>query len=309
MQYVLGLRKLGHDACIVQVSPGNAPGHRLANFDVVLNISGALPANSIQQVPIRVYLDLDPAFNQLWHEQGIDRGFDGHTHFVTVGQAIGTGSCPLPTHGLAWIGSFPPVVLDEWTKVDSIDVDAFTTVANLRSYGPIEHEGVHYGQKVHSLRALTDLPRRAGGTFLLAMDVHPDDARDRRALEDGGWKLIDPDGVASTPDAYRRFVQSSLAEIGVAKSGYVVSQCGWFSDRSACYLASGRPVVAQETGFSKFLPVGEGLLAFTDLDSAVAAVQEVRRDYRCHAAAARRIAEEHLDSDHVLARLLQQVGA
>jgi hypothetical protein len=331
MQYVLGLEKLGHEVWLVEptnrVATAQASYFRqvverfrvrgtlvtmpqkIMGYDAVLNISGTLTADSISAVPIRVYLDLDPAFNQLWHSQGVGRGFEGHTHFVTVGQAVGTAACSVPTHGLEWCGTLPPVVLDHWRPADRIGIDALTTVANFRSYGSIDSDGIRYGQKAHSLRGLRDLPARSGDRFLLAMAIHPDDSRDRQALEGGGWELVDPDQVAATPDGYRYFVQASRAEIGIAKSGYVTSRCGWFSDRSACYLAAGRPVIAQDTGFSDFLPTGEGLMAFSDIDAAVEATQELRRDYSRHARAARMIAEEHLDSDRVLSRLISRVCA
>jgi hypothetical protein len=331
LQYVLGLRRLGHDARLVERVDSPSPettnyfnavinrfdvdGEILArpgslkDFDVVLNISGMLEPDSIAAIPIRVYLDLDPAFTQLWHQDGIDRRFDGHSHFVTVGQAIGRDHCDVPTHGLEWIGTLPPVVLDEWPCANDVETDALTSVANFRAYGSIERDGVHYGQKVHSLRKLVDLPRRAHERFVLAMQVHPDDSRDLTTLTANGWELIDPTLVASTPDSYHRFVQGSRAEIGIAKSGYVVSHCGWFSDRSACYLASGRPVVAQETGFSQFVPTGEGLFAFDDEDGALAAIEELRRDYAHHARAARQLAEGYLDSARVLTRLLECVSA
>jgi hypothetical protein len=331
LQYVLGLVHLGHEATLVErvhhpssettnyfhavVTRFGLDGELLSapaslkDFDIVLNISGMLEPDSIAAIPVRVYLDLDPAFNQLWHQQGIDRRFDGHSHFVTVGQAIGGDRCDVPTHGLEWIGTLPPVVLDEWPRANNVDTDALTTVANFRGYGSIERDSVHYGQKVHSLRELVDLPRRAHDRFVLAMKVHPGESEDLAALVANGWELADPDVVAATPDVYRRFVQGSRAEIGIAKSGYVVSRCGWFSDRSACYLASGRPVVAQETGFSLFVPIGEGLFAFDDVDGALAAVEALRTDYARHSRAARQLAEGYLDSDRVLARLLERVGA
>ena len=331
LQYVLGLRRLGHDVYLVEPlrEGGNTAtayfgaiisrfgihgeltprGKSLTEFEIVLNISGMLDVDAIATIPIRVYLDLDPAFNQLWHQAGIDTHFHGHTHFVTVGQAIGRDGCDVPTHGLEWIGTVPPVVLEEWTRADRVVTPAFTTVGNFRSYGSIDHGGSRYGQKVHSLRKLVDLPRRVQERFLLAMLVHADDHKDRAALIEGGWELVDPSLVAGTPDAYHSFIQGSRAEIAIAKSGYVVSQCGWFSDRSACYLASGRPVVAQDTGFSRYLPTGEGLLSFSDEDAAVAAIDDLQGDYARHARAARRLAEEYLDSDRVLSRLLQAVGA
>jgi hypothetical protein len=331
LQYVLGLQRLGSDAHLVEPVPHPSPettsyfhaittrfgvhGELLArpaaqkDFDVVLNISGLLDPESIAGIPIRVYIDLDPGFNQLWHQDGIDMRFDGHTHFVTVGQAIGLAGCDVPTHGLNWIGTFPPVVLDEWPRANDVHSDALTTVANFRAYGTIERNGVRYGQKVHSLRNLLDLPRRANERFVLAMNVHPDERQDLAALEEAGWQVVDPTIVAGTPDAYRCFIRGSLAEIGIAKSGYVASRCGWFSDRSACYLASGRPVVAQDTGFSQFLPAREGLFAFDDQDGALGAIAELRSDYSRHARAARHLAEEYFDSDRVLTKLLERVGA
>jgi hypothetical protein len=234
--------------------------------------------------------------------------FEGHTHFVTVGQAIGSTDCPVPTCGLDWIPTVPPVVLDRWPREEHIANDAFTTVGNWRAYGSIEHEGVRYGQKVHSLRKLIRLPTRTEARFLLALTIHPDETPDLEALDENGWELVDAADVAGTPADYRRFLAGSRAELGITKSGYVLSRCGWFSDRSACYLASGKPVVAQETGFSRYLPVGDGLLSFETEDDALAAVEEVGRDYDRHSSAARALAEELFDSDRVLSRLLERVG-
>src|SRR5581483_453878 len=207
----------------------------------------------ISDIPVRAYLDLDPGFNQVWSATGEDAGLDGHTHFVTVGQAIGSPECPVPTCGRSWIGTLPPVVLREWPAATWPPArDAFTTVGHWRSYGPVEYEGIRYGQRVHSFRELMELPRRGSARFEVALGIHPDERRDIEALEAHGWQLIDPMTVAPTPDRYREFVQGSKAEIGIAKGGYVASRCGWFSDRSAAYLASGRPVVAQDTGFPRF---------------------------------------------------------
>ena len=278
--------------------------------DVLLNVSGMLRDEAlVESIPARVYLDLDPAFNQLWHEvEGIDVGLAGHTHFVTVGQAIGTSGCAVPTCGVEWIGTLQPVVLERWPVAGELEHDALTTVGNWRGYGSIEHDGVFYGQKAHSLRELYALPELSGERFVLALAIHTDERRDLEALAANGWELVDPVQAAGTPAAYQRFVQSSKAELGIAKSGYVASRCGWFSDRSACYLASGRPVVAQDTGFGAFLPTGEGLFAFRSADDVLAAIAELRRDYRKHAQAARALAEEHFDSDRVLARLLASVA-
>jgi hypothetical protein len=142
-----------------------------------------------------------------------------------------------------------------------------------------------------------------------ALSIHPDEQDDLQALAENGWRLLDPAEVARTPSSYRSFVQGSRAELGIAKSGYVASRCGWFSDRSVCYLASGRPVLAQDTGFTDYLPAGEGLLSFNTLEEARGGVEEILRDYPRHARAARDLAEAYFDSDIVLTRLLDEVAA
>ncbi len=279
--------------------------------DLLLNISGMLHDERLTaNIPVRAYLDLDPGFNQVWSETGEDAGFDAHTHFVTVGQAIGSVDCPVPTCGHRWIPTLPPVVLSHWPRADAPpERDAFTTVGHWRSYGPVDYGGIRYGQRVHSFRHMLELPKLAGPRFQVALGIHPDEERDLEALRANGWELVDPLRAAGTPDRYAEFIRASKAEIGIAKSGYVASRCGWFSDRSACYLASGRPVVAQNTGFSRFLPTGEGLFAFESLDEAVACVEEVERDHPRHGTAARAIAEEHLDSNHVLSSLIDRLGS
>jgi len=347
LQYVLGLKRLGHEVLLVEpigdadpAAPASAaylrsvaarfgleqatlvgakgesapiPSARLNRLmretDVLLNVSGmlALP-ELLEPVPVRAYLDLDPFFNQHWHLQGADMGFAAHTHFVTVAAGIGTPGCEVPTLGLDWIETLPPVVLEEWPRAAESPTLPFTTVGHWRSYGPIEHEGRRYGLRAHSLRELVELPHRCRADFALALDIHESERDDVEALSRNGWRLLDPAEVASTPDRYRSFVRSSAAEIGIAKEGYVRSHSGWFSDRSACYLASGRPVVAQDTGFGRSLPVGEGLLAFADVEAAATAIEEVLTDPDRHANAARQIAEELLDSDRVLTRLLERLG-
>jgi hypothetical protein len=279
--------------------------------DVLINISGMLTDDALTaQIPVRVYLDLDPGFNQLWQAaQGIDRGFAGHTHFVTIGQAIGQPDCCVPTCGLTWIPTLQPVVLAHWPVAEHITYDALTTIGNWRGYGSIEHQGVFYGQKAHSLRQFITLPTRTKEKFLLALAIHPDEDKDLAALAGNGWRLLDPARVACTPAAYQRFIQGSKAEFGIAKSGYVAARCGWFSDRSVCYLASGRPVIAQDTGFGRFLPTGTGLFSFATSEDVLAAIEALQCDYVRHARAARAVAEEHFDSDRVLARLLNRIGA
>jgi hypothetical protein len=292
-----------------------APYRALVEFareaGLLINISGMLADERlVEPIPVRAFLDLDPGFNQVWQETGEDIGLSAHNRFVTVGQAIGTTSCPVPTCGVSWIPTLPPVLLDRWPIASGPPRrDAFTSVGHWRSYGPIEHAGIRYGQRAHSLRALISLPRRSGARFELALGIHPGETDDLKALNANGWELLDPRRVAATPEAYAGFIRDSKAELGVAKSGYVASRCGWFSDRSACYLASGRPVIGQDTGFGDYLPVGEGLLAFSSVEEAAAAVEEVERDWPAHSRAARALAVEHLDSDRVLGGLIDRLGA
>ena len=290
------------------------PYERVLEFagsaDVVVNESGTVTCEDVMaRVPRRVYLDVDPGFTQLWVEaEGIDMGFGMHDRFVTVGARIGRPECDVPSCGLAWIPTVPPVVLSEWPVARHIQHDALTTVGNWRGYGSIEHDGVVYGGKAHSLRPLMGLPAMTGERFMTALAIHPDEHRDLAVLRSNGWCLIDPAAVAGTPSAYRRFIRGSKAEFGLAKSGYVHARCGWFSDRSAAYLASGRPVIAQDTGFGGVLPTGRGLLAFSTAADVVEGLGELAQDYLGHAAAARQIAEEFLDSDRVLPALLESVG-
>jgi hypothetical protein len=279
--------------------------------DLLINISGMLTDEELTgEIPRRAYLDLDPTFNQLWHELNVsDMRFRDHTHFVTIGLAIGRADCLVPTCGLPWITSPQPVVLSHWPVASRITLDAFTTVGHWRSYGSIEHEGRFYGQKAHSFRRFITLPGRTSERFLPALSIHPDEHEDLAALAANGWRLLDPARVARTPARYRRFIRGSRAEFGIAKSGYVASRCGWISDRSICYLTSGRPVLAQETGFSRFLPTGDGLFAFESADDILDGIEEIRTNYVRHARAARAIAEESFDSDKVLGRLLDRLFA
>ncbi|MGE5408478.1 MAG: glycosyltransferase [Syntrophothermus sp.] len=348
LQYVAGLRSLGHEVIAVEAVPRDALRRggevvryfrslpllgeqaallaadgaetvglelsRLEAFargaDLLLNLSGSLREERLlEPVAVRAFLDLDPGFNQAWAAAGEDLGLDLHTHFATVGSRIGHPDCPIPTLGRNWIETLPPVALEHWPGTAAARGGAFTTVGHWRSYGSIEHGGIRYGQRAHSWRRLIDLPRRTSARLRPALAIDRGEVPDLRALRANGWDLVDPARVASTPGSYADFVRASAAELCVAKSGYVDSRSGWFSDRSAAYLASGRPVVAQDTGFSERLPTGEGLLAFADAAEAAAAIAAIAADPDRHRAAARELAEEHLDARVVLSSLLERLGA
>jgi hypothetical protein len=283
----------------------------LQRADVLVDISGKLADERLtEHIPLRLYLDLDPAFTQLWHEiQGVDMQFDGHTHFLTVGLAIGQPNSSVPTCGIKWATTLQPIVLEHWPAVEPLPFAPLTTVANWRGYGSIKRQGVMYGQKAHSLRQFINVPMRTTERFLLALAIHPDEKQDLQALKENGWVLLDPMQVADTPSHYQKFIQNSKGELGVAKSGYVASDCVWFCDRSICYLASGHPVIAEETGFSHFIPTGEGLYSFATSDDLLANIDELNHDYERHSRAARALAEDYFDSDKVLNRMLRCVGA
>jgi hypothetical protein len=277
---------------------------------LLLNVMGFLAeAEILAAAPRRVFLDIDPGFGQMWREQGLADPFRGHDQFVTIGQNIGRPDCGIPTCGLTWITTPQPVVLEQWPVTPADDAERFTSIASWRgAYAPVEYQGRTYGLRAHELRRFAALPRLSGRRFELALDIHPADAKDRALLGDNGWVLIDPKAVAGDPWAYRRYVQGSGAELTVAKNMYVQTNSGWFSDRSICYLASGKPVLAQDTGLAGHYPIGEGLLTFTTLDEAVLAVEELARDPGRHARAARALAEEYFESDRVLSRLLAELG-
>jgi hypothetical protein len=298
-----GVRSLGMSRAALDRVAGEA--------ELVLNVNGFVNDPAVMsRAGLRAYLDIDPGFGQMWRALDLDDMFAGHDAYVTIGERIGQPDCTIPTGGLDWITTPQPVVLTEWeAQPPAAQNRGFTSVASWRGpFAPIEYEGVTYGLRVHEFRRFAELPRRSGEEFEVALDIHEADAADIELLAASGWRLVDPAEAAGDPWAYREYVQGSKAELMVAKGMYVKSRSGWMSDRSICYLASGRPVVAQETGFSQLYPAGSGLLAFDDLDGAVACVEQVAGGLEGHSRAAREIAEEHFDSDRVLRRLLNELG-
>jgi hypothetical protein len=278
------------------------------DIDLLVNRSGHFQLGSVLgAVRRRIYLDVDPGYTQIWHQQyGVDMNLRGHDVYVTVGLNIGAPDCPLPTCGLPWETTLPPVVLSEWATANPPG-DAYTTVADWRGYGPVEWRGTWYGQKADEFLRVIELPRLVRVPLEICLGIHPDEP-DRTRLEQHGWRLVDPRQRLSTPQAYRAYVSSGRGEFTVSKNGYVMGRSGWFSDRSACYLAAGRPVITQDTGLGSRVPTGAGLITFTDLNSAAEAIARVEADYEDQAAAAASFAREHLDSDRVLTRLVKLAG-
>jgi hypothetical protein len=255
----------------------------------------------------RILVEQDPGYTHLWAAEGDPREIFGeHDFHFTVGANVGTSRSPIPTCGIAWRPLWPPVVLEWWAHEEALVRDRFTTIGAWRDYGYLELNGRTLGPKVEEFHKFIELPQRSRQELELTLAIDPDDP-DREVLLAHGWRLEDPAAVR-TPQLFRSYVAGSLAEFSCAKGGYVGTRSGWFSDRSACYLAAGRPVVLQATGFEDVLPVGAGLFAVRDVEEAAAAIAEVRRDYGRHARAARELGREFFDAEKLLADMLEQSG-
>lgn len=283
---------------------------RTSGSAILLNVMGFLKDREIIERSGRhVFLDIDPGFGQMWESLGLARMFDGYDEFVTIGEAIGRPGCEIPDCGKRWVPTPQPVVLDHWPVHLGPENGRMTSVASWRgAYEPVEWKGGTYGLRAHEFRRFASLPARTGQAFELALSIHPADVADLELLKNNGWGIADPLAVAADPWSYRSYIQGSSAEIMVAKNMYVKARSGWFSDRSICYLASGKPVLAQDTGWRSIHSFSDGLLWFSCLEEAVEGVARINADYHRHATAAREIAESCFESDKVLTRLLQQLG-
>jgi hypothetical protein len=281
---------------------------RLRASDVLLNFNGYLRDEQLLLLPdMRVFVDIDPGFGQIWAEQGLYDGVADHHRYATVGLRIGLEST-IPTRNKSWVPTLPPVVMSCWQPSAEFR-PYFTSVVTWRGpFAPLQFGGLRLGLRVHSLRGFANLPRLCAVGLELALDIDSADDADADLLRNSGWHLVDPLVVASTPREYQRYVATSMGELMVAKEIYVKTKSGWFSDRSACYLASGRPVVAQDTGWSLHLPHDRGLVAFSDPEEAAAALTGVNEDIEDHSRAARDIAGDCFSSTVVLPRLLASIG-
>lgn len=276
---------------------------------LLVNVMGFLDDDEVlAAAPIRVFLDIDPGFPQMWQELGLASLLCGYDRYVTIGENIGGPDCAIPTCGLDWITTRQPVVLQDWKAAPPAGTDFVGIGAWRGPFAPVEYAGRSYGLRVHEFRRFMDLPRQTGRRFTLALDIHANEEADLASLHAGGWSLVEPRQAAADPWAYRSFLHASLAEFMVAKNMYVQARSGWFSDRSICFLASGRPVLAQDTGLATHYPLGAGLLAFDSMDDAIAGVEEITAEPARHSRNALAIAHEYFDSDRVLTRLLDQVG-
>lgn len=255
-----------------------------------------------------VYVETDPVYEQFRAARGdasVRAMLDAHDVLFTYGENLGAADCPVPLSGYAWHATRPPVVVDLWEAPPPAGGGAYSTIATWENKGKdVEFGGETYRWSKH-LNFLHYLPvaKRCGLEFEVA--IQPPGENEAALLRDNGWRTVDPLAASCDLDVYRRFVQASRGEFTVAKDIYVRPRSGWSSDRSVCYLAAGRPVITQETAVSKFIPTGEGMLTFSTLEEAIAAVQAVEADYERHAAAALRIAREHYAAERVLADMLR----
>jgi len=280
--------------------------------EVVINLCGATPPRAEHRRNGKlIYIETDPVFEQIRAAQGEPQTRDflaAHDVCFTYGENIGEPDCPVPVAGINWKKTRPPVVLDAWTEHADATCRFFTTVATWHNKGKdITYQGqTYYWSKHVNFLKFLDLPHRTAQPLELAIETG--DEKIRGELGALGWHLAEASERSATVEGYRDYIYSSRGEFTVAKDIYVRPRSGWFSDRSVCYLAAGKPVVTQETGFSKFVPAGEGLVAFSNMEEAVTALERINADYLAHARAARRVAAEYFSADKVLPRLLQDAG-
>jgi hypothetical protein len=287
-----------------------------AGADLVLNISGSLwPREAYQKARCKVYLDSDPAYTQakirrvLEGRPGPNEAYSLqcmrlHDRFFTFGENIGQPDCPIPTDEFEWRPTRQPILLDEWKtqKAEGKKKKApWTTVMSWKiDERPPEIAGCTLGAKDREFEKFMDLPRQTGVPLELAVSGRAP----REALAAGGWRLVEGHAVSSDAEVYRDYIRRSRGEWSVAKQAYVATRSGWFSCRTACYLAAGKPAVVQDTAWSKFYPAGRGLFAFSTPEEAAAGIAAVERDYAAHSRAAREVAAEFFDAGKVLKKLL-----
>ena len=283
-----------------------------AEADGLINLCGATRLREEHlRCPVRIIIDTDPIYEQIKYAKAdpATRAYvDAHTHFFTYGANLGTPACTIPLSGVPWKPTRPPVDLDLWPLAAGAPL-CFTTIASWDNSGKnVEFQGDEYVWSKHlNFLKFLDLPRHRPQTCFAAA-MRPLDEQVRHQVEGAGWKLIDPGPVSADMAQYQDFIASSRGEFTVAKDIYVRPHSGWFSDRSVCYLAAGRPVVTMRTGFTQYCPVGRGLFDYATHDEALAAIDAVESDYARHSRAAREIASEYFAAGPVIRELLANAG-
>jgi hypothetical protein len=283
--------------------------------DLFLNISGSnFFPDALSPDCLKVFLDTDPGYNQIvlteppsWAEN-VERwrtGVFAHDRHFTYAENIGAPDCRVPTADLHWQKTRMPIVLELWEgiPIPGVPEGDWSTVMTWNVFrGKLEYCGTEYHGKAAEFSKIIGLPRRVGLPFRLALGG-TEAPRDR--LEAEGWVVEDGPAVTLTPQAYHDYIAAARGEVSIAKNVYVAMRTGWFSCRSACYLAAARPVVVQDTGFRGLIPSGRGLHAFDTAEEAVAAIRQIERDYYQEARAAREAAHAYFDSRQVLSHLIE----
>jgi hypothetical protein len=269
--------------------------------DLLINVGGVCWLPEFSACRRRALIDMDPLFTQAG--QFAAALLDRHDVHFSYGANIGRPGCSVPTAGVDWIATVPPVVTDIWGEAAPAADAPFTTVASWNAYGEVVLDGERYGQKDVEFLRLIDVPSRTSQRLEVALSSADDATRAR--LRAAGWAVRDAGSeVSFDVAAYQSYLRASRGEFSVAKHAYVKTRSGWFSDRSVCYLAAGLPVVLQDTGFSEWLPTGRGVLAFNTADEAVECLTAVNAGYTAHRAAARELAHGVFGHDVVLPRLM-----
>ncbi len=286
--------------------------------EAFLNYSGQFRRLDLLGSGVRkIYLDVDPAFTQLWAEVShCDMNFSGHDAFWTIGRNIGSPDARLPLAGLPWQPTFPVVAAEAWAQRLAAenarlgppnDLQAWTTVGHWYGYGAMPWQGQEYTGKRESFLALRELPRQCAQRLLLATDLQREWG-DLTEFEAAGWSFACASEICRDVPSYLRFLAGSRGEIGVAKGGYTMAHCGWISDRSLVYLSLGKPVLAQQTGWSKFLGSHAGLRSFTSVAEAARQLQQMEENYSAESAGAARLARSTFSPEEIIPPLLASLG-
>jgi len=285
----------------------------IAGADIFINISGCtLLRDEYMANPCKLLIDTDPGKNHffIFPKSEFESGIKGtqnwkcHDYFFTYAECIGAKECILPTFGIEWLVTLPPVVLNLWKP--AMQTHGWTTVMSWKDHGkPLVYKGKKFGGKEKEFNKIEDLPKLDFAEFEIALGGHNPP---KQYMREHGWSVIDSVNCSRTIGTYRAYIQHSRGEVSVAKNVYVATHSGWFSCRSVCYLAASRPVVVQDTGFSEFIPTGEGLFSFNNIDQAISAIEEVEKNYKKHQKSAQDIAREYFDADKVIIKILKEVG-
>ena len=268
----------------------------------------AEPKPWLANIHPRILIEQDPGFSHIWASKGNPYDtFGVHDIYFSVGPKLGRPECTVPTFGIEWWPVWNPVILDWWHPAKLISRNRFTTVAGWWTQQYQEFDGKIYGPKAEEMKKFIDLPMKINETMEIAMETSELDP-EIDMFKANGWQIESPKIVCADAEAYRTYVNGSAGEFSCVKGIYAGTKTGWFSDRSACYLSSGRPVIIQDTGIKDLLPTGKGLFAVSTNEEAAEAIKAVRSDYRLHSNVAREIAEQYFDSDKVLRYLLEKAG-